>query len=220
MKEQNKNEWNELAIEVDAQTVKQKLYDNLLFDFCGDVSNKRLLDFGCGSGEIALRAQKNGANVNAYDLSENMRDLAIKKLGKVNVYDKVEEIPSNGFDIVFSNLVICIVDKAQVTEILDKIFRSLINNGIAYVGFCNPLSYNISESTLQKRVISGEPYSKEHEYRKLIKEGQFEITEKHRPLEFYEKAFLDNNFVIGDVRISKEGSDFIIYKLKKIKHEK
>ena len=218
--EKQKNEWNNLSKEVESQTLKQKLYDDILFNFCGNLSNKKVLDFGCGTGEIVLRVKNNGAKVKAWDLSKNMRDTTIKKLGQGTVYNTLRQIPPNYFDIVFCNLVICVVNKAPVKEIIKILNQALVENGIAFVGFCNPLSYNISESKIQKRFISGKSYSKEHEYKKLIKEGGFEITEKHRPLEFYEKTFLDNGFVIEDVKISKDGADFIIYKLRKIKHGK
>jgi len=215
-----KNEWNELAKEVDIQTTKQRLYDNLLFDFCGSLRDKKLLDFGCGTGEIALRSKKGGAEVKAYDLSENMRKSTSEKIGIENVYSNTLEIPNSYFDVVFSNLVVCVIKEKETERVLLIINRSLAKNGIAYIGFCNPLSFNIKESLLQKRIISGLSYTSHHTYKKIIKEGDFIITEQHRPISFYETLFVKYGFIIEDVKVSKEGQDFLIYKLKKIKNEK
>ena len=79
---------------------------------------------------------------------------------------------------------------------------------------------NIPESSLQRRFISELPYEEEHQYKKIIREGNFEITEQHRPLSFYEQIFSRGGFKIEDVRISEGDADFIIYKLRKVNHEK
>ena len=107
-----------------------------------------------------------------------MQRLTIEKLGKESVYDNIKQIPSNYFDIVFSNLVICVVDKVQVKDIMKKLNLALIQNGIAFVGFCNPLKFNIQESQLQKRFVSGLNYEEEHEYKKYNPEEAKKSIEK------------------------------------------
>jgi len=208
------NDWETLAKNVESQKVKQVVYDDMLFNFCGNVLGKKLLDFGCGTGEIAIGAKKVGAETTAYDPSKNMRNLTAARIGNNSVYKNVKSIPSGYFDIVFSNLVICVVEKKQVIAILSDIRRFLNKNGIAFIGFCNPLAFGVHENSFQRRLVSGIPYEMEHDYRKIIKDGGFMITEKHRPLEFYEHEFRKSGFRIDNVSISKDG-DFVIYKLVK-----
>lgn len=218
-----KNEWNKLSREVDNQNTKQRLYDDVLLNFAkGDISGKRILDYGCGTGEIALRLANLGGYVNAWDESEEMKKSTSAKLGKGKVFSGLEQISNESFDTVFCSLVLCIVDEKEDRKIMDRLRGYLADkNGAVYVGFCNPLDFNIEETKMQYRKTTGADYSEHHVYKKVIKDGGWEITERHKPMEFYEKLFADAGFVIKKKTFStsetidgKERSDFVMHKLK------
>jgi 2-polyprenyl-3-methyl-5-hydroxy-6-metoxy-1,4-benzoquinol methylase len=216
-----KNEWNDLSKEVDEQNIKQMIYDDVLLNFAkNDIANKKILDYGCGTGEIALRLAKLGGNVDAWDESEKMRKSASVKLGKEKVFNKFEEIPKKSYDTIFCNLVLCIVDEKEDKKIMERLRKYLTDNGVVYIGFCNPLDYNIKETRLQYRKTTGANYGEHHVYKKTIKDGGWKITERHKPIEFYEKLFVDNGFVVEDKIFStpeiingEKRSDFVVYKL-------
>lgn len=215
-----KNNWNKLGNKIEKQTLKQKIYDDLLFDKMGNLRNKKVLDFGCGTGEIALRAEQAGARVWAYDSAIEMRHKTAKRIGKNKVFEDSDKIPFNSFDIVISNLLLCIVDEKEVENIMDQIKSYLKPEGVAFIGFCNPLEWNKTESLFQKRKVTGKNYQEFHEYTKIIKENEFQIADKHRPLEFYENVFRKNKLNIEKKYFSEDSkfggkgdSDFIIYKL-------
>lgn len=209
-----KNNWDKLSISVESQTMKQRLYDNLLISFLPKVDGLKILDFGSGTGDISEIVEDMGAEVKAYDLSREMRNITGNKIGVDKVYETVNKLPDKDFDIVLSSLVICIINEKKVVEVMRKIYDCLKHKGFAFIGFCNPLNFNVKDNSFQSKIISGKSYSTNHTYTKIIKEGNFEIIEQHRPLSFYEKLFENVGFSIAEAKIS-EGNDFIIYKLEK-----
>ncbi|MBU0532667.1 class I SAM-dependent methyltransferase [Candidatus Micrarchaeota archaeon] len=213
--------WAVVAAELEGEDLKEKIYDNTLFSLCGDLEGKAVLDYGAGPAVVASRAMDNGASVKAFDISKDMREIAVEKLGKQNVYEAVEEIPGNYFDIVLCNLVLCIVPEEEVAVIVRNIRNMLKTDGIAYVGFCNPRIFDVPESVIDFRKQTGDAYENNHEYTKVKKEGNYEIMELHRPIEWYEEMFRGAGFEV-DVNFTPEYdigkrkiSDFIIFKLKK-----
>lgn len=63
---------------------------NLAVEECGDVSNKSILDVGCGSGRIALALAQKEARVVGIDYSSKMIELANKHLTEFEVNTSVK----------------------------------------------------------------------------------------------------------------------------------
>lgn len=215
-------EWSRVAEELQAENLKLASYDSTLLELLGDVSDKRILDYGCGPGVLATALQRGGANVSAYDISPDMRQLCRQKIGLEKVFDSVESIPKNEFDNTICNLVLCIVDEAEVRSISRNIRGSLASNGRAYTGFCNPLIYNVPESQLDLRPEPEHLYEENHTYMKTKKEGGYQIVEEHRPISWYEHAFTDSGLSIVQKHFTpkyelkgREIQDFIIFELMK-----
>jgi len=201
--------------------MKLMSYDNTLVSLFGDVRGKNILDYGAGPGVLALAIKKLGGNVRVYDINPEMRLKAGEKIGSQNIYKTIDQIPDTNFDIVICNLVLCIVTEDEVRNIVNNIKRKLHPNGRAFIGFCNPKIFETKESQLDFRFPTGESYEKNHDYKKIKKEGGYEIIESHRPIEWYEKVYQDCGLDLVTKTLTPEYelkgnkiNDFLIFELK------
>jgi 2-polyprenyl-3-methyl-5-hydroxy-6-metoxy-1,4-benzoquinol methylase len=215
-------EWSRVAEELKAEKVKLAFYDDTVISLLGNVKDKRILDYGGGPGVLALALKKLGANVKEYDISEDMRQQASEKIGEENIYDSVEEIPKNEFDLIICNLVLCIVSEDEVKRIVSNIKNYLNENGFAFIGFCNPKLLDVSETNLDLRPKPKHKYEENHSYMKTKKEGGYQIIENHRPIEWYEKMYNELGLTLVDTFFTPEYElkgrkikDFIIFKVRK-----
>jgi 2-polyprenyl-3-methyl-5-hydroxy-6-metoxy-1,4-benzoquinol methylase len=215
-------EWDKVLKELEEEKIKLAFYDNIVISLLGKIENKKILDYGGGPGVLASALQKLGSDVKEYDISEDMLHQAAEKIGKENIYFKVEEIPDDYFDIIICNLVLCIVSEDQVKRIVKNIKNKLSDKGFAYIGFCNPKIYDITETNIDFRPTPKHKYQEIHSYMKTKKEGGYQIIENHRPIEWYEKIYKESGLDIEKIKFTpkytlkkKEIEDFIIFKLKK-----
>lgn len=215
-------EWGVVAKELESENLKLASYDNTLMSAIGDIKDKKVLDYGAGPGVLALGLQKMGADVKVWDINNEMRDKAGAKIGSENIYSDISQVPQNFFDIVICNLVLCIVPEDEVKNIVKNIKAVLNETGSAYIGFCNPKIFQVTESNLDFRFPTGNKYEDNHDYKKIKKEGGYEIIETHRPIEWYEKIFGEAGLRLADEFYTPEYElkdnkikDFIIFKLLK-----
>jgi 2-polyprenyl-3-methyl-5-hydroxy-6-metoxy-1,4-benzoquinol methylase len=218
---EKQTEWHVVLNELENENLKLMSYDRILIRAI-NWKEKKVLDFGSGPGVLASALKNLGADVNIYDISPEMRQKAGQRLGFENVIHKLEDIPLAEFDVVVCNLVLCIVGEAETEKIVANIRLALKPGGIAYVGFCNPKIHNVAESQLDFRFFSGEGYAKNHSYKKIKKEGLYEIIEQHRPIDWYAEMFQNSGFIFSDLIYTTEYkiredkiNDFIIFKLKR-----
>jgi SAM-dependent methyltransferase len=215
-------EWNVVARDLEFEKLKLKSYDQTLLQELGDFKDSSVLDYGSGPGVLAFALKKLGVSVKVYDINPEMRERATELIGLENVYDRTEDIPEGSFDLVVCNLVLCIVSDSEVEAILSKIKTALRLTGFAYVGFCNPKIHNVAESQLDFRFFSGRPYEENHSYKKVKKEGVYEIVEYHRPVDWYARKFHESGLILLDIFLTPEYelrgqriNDFTIFKLGK-----
>lgn len=107
------------------------------FYLLGDVTGKKVLDYGCGDGDNAIFLAKKGAEVVAIDISYEAVSLTKTKAKINNVEDKVKVIQMNGekmsftngeFDCVLGDLVLHHLNPDRA---VDEIYRILKDGGIA-----------------------------------------------------------------------------------------
>lgn len=218
----DQKEWSVVAKELESENLKLMSYDNTLMSLFGDVSEKKVLDYGAGPGVLALGVKKMSGKIKVWDINPEMREKSKAKIGAENVYDQISDAPINYFDIVICNLVLCIVPEDEVKSIIKNIKDLLNETGVVFVGFCNPKIYNVAESNLDFRFPTGNKYEDNHNYKKVKKEGSYEIIETHRPIEWYEKIYTDAGLKLVDTYFTPEYelkgakiNDFVIFKLKK-----
>ena len=82
-----------------------------IVDLAGDVTGRRILDAGCGSGPIASALRDRGATVTGFDSSAGMLELARRRLGDdadlvVADLGRPLPFPDGAFDDVVASLVL------------------------------------------------------------------------------------------------------------------
>jgi 2-polyprenyl-3-methyl-5-hydroxy-6-metoxy-1,4-benzoquinol methylase len=212
--------WDLVAKELEGENLKLASYDNTLMSVIGDIKGKNVLDYGAGPGVLALGVKRMGGNIKVWDIGPEMSEKSSQKIGAENVYKEITNVPTDFFDIVICNLVLCIVPEDEVKSIVKNIQAFLNNDGFAYIGFCNPKIFNVAESNLDFRFPKGDKYEENHHYKKIKKEGGYEIIETHRPIEWYEKIYKDAGLELVETFYTPEYQlkgnkikDFIIFKL-------
>lgn len=125
-------------------------------------------------------------------------------------------------DFIICNLVLCINPEDEVRKIVKNISSFLRESGAAYIGFCNPKIFNVPESNLDFRFPTGDAYETNHRYKKIKKEGNYEIIEDHRPLDWYEGVYADAGLITVAKHFTPEYKlkgnkirDFVIFELRK-----
>ncbi|MBI2112240.1 methyltransferase domain-containing protein [Candidatus Woesearchaeota archaeon] len=217
-----KTEWAMVSKELEEENIKVAYYDHILIPLLGNVKEKHILDYGAGPGMLAAALKKLGAEVKAWDISAEMRKLTGDKIGSRNVYNELTDIPNNYFDTIICNLVLCINPEKEVKVIVRNIKDALKKGGRAFIGFCNPLIFNVPESRIDIRMQTGKKYDENHQYKKIKKEGKYTIIEDHRPIEWYETVYQEAGLQVvkkhftPEYRFKKKTiKDFIIFELRK-----
>ena len=102
-----------------------------LLAMMGDVSGKRVLDVGCGTGRMIENLKKFGAKTVGLDVSKEMLRVARKKfLSTELVLGEVENLPFEDltFDMVIATFVI--VHLADLRLAFEEVYRVLKDDGI------------------------------------------------------------------------------------------
>jgi len=110
-----------------------------LFEFIKDYDNKKILDLGCGNGDLSIYLGKKGANVVGIDYSKNAIRIAQKKLSKekkligkvkfLNMDANKIKFNKNIFDMVISIDVFEHLYPEELEKVMKKISNILKRNG-------------------------------------------------------------------------------------------
>ncbi|EKE25900.1 MAG: methyltransferase type 11 [uncultured bacterium] len=228
----HKNEWEKLATDAPIiQDAKNKVLNDKLLEIIENIGkenlNLNIFDYGCGWGEWVNQLSQKGYESEAYDEADEMVDQAILKFGNETKFFKREEFKKslekfkNKYDIVTSNLVLCILEREMQIEMLNNIKSILKDDGKIVISFCHPCFDYISESVVSVRKSpDGARYDREFEYEKEIKENGITFHDLHRPLSYYSKLFKESDLSILEIAESEILDtafypDFITFVLKK-----
>jgi ubiquinone biosynthesis O-methyltransferase len=125
------------ASEIGATT--ERLERSLIREFVGDVSGRRVLDIGCGDGELAVELAKCGATMTGIDASTTMIDAARARAKKHNVDIDFQvaiaerlPFPAEQFDVVTAITILCFVEDAE--PVFREIARVLRPGGRFVIG--------------------------------------------------------------------------------------
>lgn len=159
----------------------------------GDVSGRRILDAGCGSGPLSEALRAEGAVVTGLDASAAMVDLARKRLGEdveVHVADLAGPLPfaDAEFDDVVASLVLHYLE--DWTGPLAELRRVLKPGGRLIVSVIHPAVYAIVYPDADYFALT--QYSEDY-----VMGGQRVVmTYWHRPLHAVTDAFAAAGFRI------------------------
>lgn len=227
-----KNEWTHIAKEAkQIQDAKNRVLNGKLLELIHtSASNKgKAFDYGCGWGEFAEVLTKEGFDVEAFDAADEMVEEARTRYHTPHFYTRQEfqaKLPEleKAYDLIVSNLVLCILTKDEQDEMLENIKRIAKPNAPLVISFCHPCTDYMTVGVVSKRLRShtwNPKYDKEFKYRKVVHENQIEFTDYHRPLEYYSTLFKKHNLEIVDLAESEVLNtealpDFIIFVLKEM----
>jgi demethylmenaquinone methyltransferase/2-methoxy-6-polyprenyl-1,4-benzoquinol methylase len=117
-----------------------KAYDRLIVHI---EENDRVLDVGCGTGALALRAANRGADVKGIDVNAEMIAVAKAKVGNGQISGRIEleekgvaeldHEPSETYDVVMSGLCLSELSEDELRFLLQQAFRVLKPGGLLLI---------------------------------------------------------------------------------------
>lgn len=190
--------WDKLAEEYTQRGFVRRewLYGyKIVLDLLGDISGKKILDYGCGSGKFSRVLAKKGAKIIAVDPNEKMLILARAQNCQCIEYKKISDNDISfidSIDYAVATYVLCDRKKdEEIIEIIRQIDRKLIDRGSFIVLEPHP--------NRQKAAI-GEPME-------IYLEGmENPIFDYWQPIEKYVSLLQTNGFTI-DLDLVLESED-------------
>ncbi|MFC5176061.1 class I SAM-dependent methyltransferase [Nocardioides taihuensis] len=167
-----------------------------VLDLAGEVSGRRILDAGCGSGPLAAALRDRGAVVTGFDASAAMVDLARRRLGEdadVRVADLAAPLPyaDAAFDDVVASLVLHYLE--DWSGPLAELRRVLEPGGRLILAVNHPAAYAIVYP--EADYFATTRYSEDYNF-----DGQTVwLTFWHRPLHAMADAFAAAGFRIATI---------------------
>lgn len=192
--------YDDFAASYDAENASSLLNEYYerpaMIALAGDVTGRRILDAGCGSGPLAAALRARGAALTAFDGSPAMVELARRRLGDevpVSVADLAEPLPfaDDSFDDVVASLVLHYLEDwagplAELRRVLKPGGRVILSVNHPFVRvFTHP----------DEDYFATRRYSEEYEFAG----EQATLTFWHRPLHAMTDAFTAAGFDIAAV---------------------
>jgi SAM-dependent methyltransferase len=180
-----------------------------LLHLLNPLSDKSILDYGCGFGSFCRFLNLNYANVTGVDVSEKMIRVAKENYPDNIPYAHISSgsmdfLKKDSFDFVISNFVFCkISTREEILKIMKSIIRvlkkagSLIilnhnwdkSNGKEFISFKLPFYKKLSSGKTVTPVMADEPglqindyYWSKADYFDFLTESGFEIQSINEPL--------------------------------------
>lgn len=98
------------------------------------ISNKDILDLGCGSGDHSLYFKELGLNVTCIDLSKEMIKLCKEKGLNAQIMD-IENLRfnNNSFDGIWAVTSLLHIPKKNMKNVINNLYKILKKDGVLYV---------------------------------------------------------------------------------------
>ncbi len=140
------DQWAEAYATANAEGFFNSWYEKpAMLRLLGDVSGKRVLDAGCGSGPTSVALTERGADVSGFDLSAAMIEIARRSLPETDlrVHDLAQPLPWKDatFDNVVASLVLHYLE--DWSGPLSEIHRVLAPGGRLLVSVNHPGAFPI-----------------------------------------------------------------------------
>lgn len=165
---------------------------------------KKILDAGCGSGQLMSELARKGYDIYGMDMSHEMLGLTRNKINEVMGADEARLISADIESIPFHDNTFDVVTTAGVIEYLkndDKVLyefhRVLKDNGILVISITNKYSYNLMLDGVYEYFRSKPLFFKIMNFvsSKIVGHGELQpkkfIIRRHKPYAF--KQLLEKN---------------------------
>jgi len=142
-----------------------------------NISGKKVLDAGCGTGRNSIRLSEMGAQVTAVDISPNMvKSLQYKNNITTHIAD-ISDLPieDNTFDIVICNLVL--VHFYDPSQALTELYRVLKPDGLIWLTILHQRKPPLLISNKEKFKIESF-YHNATKIREILEKLAFNIKEE------------------------------------------
>ena len=123
--------------------IEFELEEKILAPLLGNLSNKVILDFGCGTGRHSLKFAKTGAKVTGIDITPEMLAKAEKKAAEARLEIAFKagdilkmELPQQHYDIIFSSLTVTHI--SDLSELFKHLFKTLKSDGRIIISDIHP----------------------------------------------------------------------------------
>lgn len=213
--EESRSAWDinaSLYDEVQGETgdaAHELVYDPEICDLIGDVTDKRVLDAGCGNGCWSRRLARKAKSVTGVDSSSELVKLAREKANPGNVQyeaqDLTEELgfEDESFELILSSMVLHYMPSLDTA--VAEFSRVLADNGEALICVQHPMyQYHYraqaragKESPIFPSTIG---YFDRTPLKQVTLFGKMEVPTYNRTLEDYICIFAANHFVLTDLR--------------------
>ncbi|GAA0301526.1 2-polyprenyl-3-methyl-5-hydroxy-6-metoxy-1,4-benzoquinol methylase [Gracilibacillus halotolerans] len=184
---------------------KKVLLNPTLLNLIGDVTNKHILDAGCGEGYLSRMLAQSGANVTAVDYSKRMLEIAkTRTSNELQIHyqhgncENLNHLTNESFDLIVSNMVI--QDLADFEKAFQEMYRLLKKDGSFIFSILHPC-FITPESGWEKS-INGEKlhWNVDNYFYEGVYEQRYGDKENmllfHRTLTSYIKVLLQTGFVL------------------------
>jgi SAM-dependent methyltransferase len=187
--------------------------------------NKRILDFGCGTGELTYEIAKRNLTITGLDISQHSIELAKHYFNhnKLRFIDKSLQESNfvDCFDIAIANM--SLMDTEDLIGSLKAINKSLKCNGTFIVIITHPCYWPIYWEYFNDKDFS---YNKECKITRTYKTSNktfngLETSHFHRPINQYLNDFTNANFSLINLNEINNPKDtvwyprFVCFELKK-----
>ncbi len=168
--DQRKQKWEEKNTIYNPDSTRQATFlltvKNTL-ELLGFIRTGKILDIGCGFGEIdILLAENTDFHITGVDISKNALDIFSRKIQEKGLSERINieegdvynlKYPDNSFDVILS---FGYVSAATYRGVQKEVSRVLKPGGILVCDFINPLSLYKILNTIKRRVVGKRtPYS-------------------------------------------------------------
>ena len=163
-----------------------------------DYRDKKILDYGCGKGEIADElSKKNDVSVYDIDLSGYYSRHSTSTSPVVMDRDGLNRVSMqiDRFDVVLLSLVLCTVNDADTREILEDSRKVLNNDGEIVVVICNPFNVDNRETGTHEKIGCSGSYNNLFEFEKRMNISGNLRHEYHRPIDWYIRELKRAGFI-------------------------
>lgn len=210
-----KSEWDKAAEWWDAEvgdtgTWHQKHdIEPVILKLLGKITNKKILEVGCGNGYLSRILARKGAKVTAIDLSDKFIFLA-KEREKRNLCEidylvrdaaNLVGIKNRYFDVVIANM--SLMDIADARKTMKEISRVLKKNGrfifsINHPVFCDTPWVMVEKNKKRMLAKAVDRYLLSYSKKFTVWESGAKATHHHRSIETYLRYLQDVGFRVND----------------------